>query len=108
MPRAMRYPAPYTWLIFLASMDIMLTWIVLHGGGSEVNSLAAWVIRNTGLPGMVIYKFALVLLIIGICEIIARRKEPTARRFAEWAVAITAIPVVITLVLLMAKRMAAA
>jgi len=108
MSRAMRYPAPYTWLVFLASMDIMLTWIVLHGGGNEVNSLAAWVIRIAGLPGMVIYKFALVLVIIGVCEVIARRKEPTARKLAEWAVAITAVPVVITLVLLMAKRMAAA
>jgi len=104
----MRYPAPYTWLVFLAAMDIMLTWIVLYTGGREVNALAAWVIQNAGLPGMVLYKFALVILIVVICEIIASRKEPTARKLAEWAVAITAIPVVITLVLLGARRWAMA
>ncbi|HSI32330.1 MAG: DUF5658 family protein [Phycisphaerae bacterium] len=101
----LRYPTPYTWLVFLGAMDVMLTWVVLHRGGTEVNGLARWVIQNFGLGGMVAYKFALIVLIILIGEAIAKRREPTAKRFVEWSVAITAIPVVISLTLLGVKRL---
>jgi hypothetical protein len=100
-----RYPTPYTWLVFLGAMDVMLTWVVLHRGGTEINGLARWVIQNAGLVGMVAYKFALIVVIVLICEAIAKRREPTARRFAEWSVAVTAIPVVISLTLLGVKRL---
>ncbi len=103
----LRFPAAYTWLVFLASMDIMLTWIVLYRGGNEVNALAAWIIARFGLPGMVLFKFMITLFVISLCEIIARRKPNSARKLSEWAVALTSIPVIVTLFLLLAQRLRA-
>lgn len=104
------YPNVYAWFVLLASLDIMLTYMILHplffshdaGGlyprGVEANALANEVIRRWDVPGMVLYKFALVLLVVLFCEIIGRRKTAAGRRLAEWAVFITTIPVVMALV----------
>ena len=95
--RSARYPDWYAWYVLLAALDVMLTWMVLHFGGREVNVLADWVIRRWQLPGMVVYKFATVVLVVVICEVVGRRRERLGRRLAEWAVAITAVPVVLAL-----------
>ncbi len=97
------FPGPYVWCVFFASMDIMVTWIVLHMGGREVNSLAALVIERHGLPGIVIFKFALIMLVIGICEFVGRRKQPTGKRLAIWAVALNVVPVAVGMVQLLYK-----
>jgi len=96
-----RYPNAYVWYVFLAALDIMLTWTVLHYGGWEVNTLADWVIEHWDLPGLALYKFTLVMIVIGVCEIVGRRNDPLGRRLSEWAVAITAIPVVLALLQLL-------
>ncbi len=95
--RAMLYPKLYVWYVLFASLDIMITWIVLHFGGAEVNPMAAVIIERYNLPGMVVYKFTLVLLVILICEAVGRARDRVGRRLAEWAVAITLIPVVVSL-----------
>jgi hypothetical protein len=107
---SVRYPGPYVWFVFLSALDIILTYLILHpvlfssdltmseSRGFEANALADWIIRRWDVPGMVVFKFALVVLVVGICELIGRRKDETGRRLAEWAVAITAIPVVVALV----------
>lgn len=99
--RAMLYPDIYVWYIFFASLDIMLTWVVLHFGGSEVNPLADWVLQRGGLRGMVAFKFGLVLFVIAICEIVGQRNSRAGRRLAQWAVVITAFPVAWALWLLL-------
>ncbi|MBN2448274.1 MAG: hypothetical protein JXO22_16225 [Phycisphaerae bacterium] len=94
---AVLYPQIYLWYVLFASLDIMVTWVVLHFGGAEVNPAGQWVIARYNLAGLVVYKFALVMFVILICEIVGRRRERMGHRLAEWAVAITAIPVVIGL-----------
>jgi type II secretory pathway component PulF len=108
--RSVRYPNAYVWFVFLAALDIILTYLILHpvlfprgadmteSRGMETNALADWIIERWDVPGMVAFKFLLVVLVVVLCEIIGRRKEETGRRIAEWAVAITAIPVVIALI----------
>lgn len=122
-PRAL-YPNAYAWFVLLSSLDVLLTYLILHPlfsspqvygagagavntpeqsiryieGGQEVNALADWVIREHDVPGMVIYKFSLVALIIVVCEVVGRRRGGTGRRLAEWSVAITSIPVVVALI----------
>ncbi len=107
--RAALYPNVYVWYVFLASLDVMLTALILsevfsdidvyaEPRGSEMNPLANWIIRVGGLPGMVAFKFILVILVVCICEIVGRRKHETGRQLAKWAVAISAIPVVVALV----------
>ena len=91
--RPVLYPNVYVWYVLLSSLDIMLTWTILHLDGVELNPLADWVIHHGGLPGMVTYKFVLVLLVVAICEVVGRLRDRIGRRLSEWAVAITAIPV---------------
>ena len=111
------YPNCYTWYVFLSALDILLTYLILHPlfsspanafddldssgaielRGREVNVIADWVIRQAGVPGMVLYKFLLVVLVIGICEIVGRRRYLTGLRVAEWAIALSCIPVIIAL-----------
>ncbi len=118
------YPNAYAWFIFLAALDILLTYLILHPlfsspqvygigpdtantaeqpvdyheRGQEVNALADWVIREHDVPGMVAYKFTLVVIIIVVCEVVGRRRDGLGRRLAEWSAAITSIPVVVALI----------
>jgi hypothetical protein len=98
--RGMRYENTYVWLIFVSCLDIMLTWIVLWRGGREANALAAAIIHHFGLPGIVLFKLTIVVLVIGLCEWIGRHNHLAGGRFARWAVALSAVPVVIAVVLL--------
>ena len=59
--------------------------------------LADAVISYRGLPGLILFKLALTLFVILMAEIIGRRKHKTGRSLAEWAVAISAIPIVVAL-----------
>ena len=88
----------YVWFIFVSSLDIMLTAVVLSFGGREVNGLAAVALNRFGLPGMVVFKFLLVTFVICICEIVGQKAPKTGRRLAEWAVALTCVPLVLALV----------
>jgi len=97
----MLYQGPYVWLVFLSALDVMMTWVVLHWGGSEVNGLADAVIRRFGLTGIVLFKYALVVLFICICESVGRRNFKAGRRLAYSSIAITCIPVTIAFVQLL-------
>jgi hypothetical protein len=101
--RAVLYPDLYPWYVLLASLDIMLTWVVLHLGGRELNHVADWVLNRWDLPGMVIFKFSLVTLVVVICEVVGHVRGPLGRKLAEWAVAVTAIPVVVAAVQLFVR-----
>lgn len=99
----MLYPHSYKWFVFVSASDVVLTWFILLLGGSEVNLLADAVIANAGLQGILIYKFCLVLLVVMICEIVGRRRLWVGRNLARAAIAITALPVVLSIVQLVAR-----
>jgi hypothetical protein len=98
----MRYQNAYVWFVFVSALDIMLTWVILQSGGSEINPIADAVIQRFGLRGMVAFKFALVIFVIIMCEWMGRRSDRHGRKIAEWAVAVTSIPVVLSFVILIA------
>lgn len=93
------FPNAYAWFVFVSSMDLMLTFLVLHNGWREANPLAGWVWNRGGLPGLIAFKFAAVVLVIGVCEFVGRdpRRWATARAVAYGAVALGAIPTLWTL-----------
>ncbi len=95
-----RYPNHYTWLVLVASLDVLMTYVVLHLGGLEANPLAAKVIYRWGVPGMVVYKFFFIIIAVVIAEEIGRRHERKGRKFAEYAIVISAFPVIFALTLL--------
>jgi hypothetical protein len=92
---------PYVWLVLVAALDIMLTWVILHFGGREVNGVAAHIITHYGLPGLVAFKFAIVAFVILLCEVIHRRRPSAARRLARWAIAINCVPIALAFWLLL-------
>jgi hypothetical protein len=96
----MHYPNEYAWFLLFSSMDIMLTWVILVEGGSEVNPLAALVIDRWGLPGAIAFKFSLMLVVVMTCEVIGRRANRAARNLVQIAVVVSAMPVMFSLALL--------
>lgn len=96
----MRYQEQYVWLIFVSSLDIMLTWQILRSGGEEVNPVAKIVIDTWGLGGAITFKFALMLFVIISCEVIGRKKDRMARRLIYFAIAVSAFPPVWSIVLM--------
>lgn len=93
----MRYPRPYAWFVVVSVLDILFTWTVLLLGGKEVNAIADMVINYAGGKGIIIYKFCLIVLVMVLCEIIGRRRDRIGKKLAEWSVALTAIPVVLSI-----------
>ncbi len=101
----MLYPQQYTWFLFLSCLDLLFTWTILHSGGQELNWLAAKVIQHADLYGLVAYKFGWVVAIVLMIETIGKHRPPLGRRVAEWAVAITSVPVVIGALLLITRHL---
>ncbi len=100
--RAARYPQAYVWFIFVSALDVMMTWVVLYFGGREVNALADYILQRWALTGMVVYKFALVVFVIFICEIVGHYRHSLGRKLAVFAVFITIFPVVVAFTHLLA------
>jgi hypothetical protein len=97
----MLHPNEYVWLVFVSTLDVMLTWAILQRGGIEVNPVAALIIGHWGLNGAIAFKFALILFVIVVCEHVGRSRPRTARILARLAVAISALPVAWSLALLL-------
>lgn len=89
----MLYEQAYLWLVFLGSLDIMFTWLILARAGMEVNPIAHWIIEAWGMPGAVAFKFALIMIAIVICEEVGRYKPGVGRALAWCGPAINCIPV---------------
>jgi hypothetical protein len=97
----MRYQEQYVWLIFVSSLDIMLTWHILRIGGEEVNPIARIVIDTWGLGGAVAFKFSLMLFVIISCEVVGRKQDGTGRKLVLFAIFISSCPPIWSAVLLM-------
>jgi len=89
----MRHQNAYAWFVFLSAMDLMLTWIILHSNGREVNPVADWVVTTLDLWGLVGFKFSLVVLVVVLCEMIGPHRPALAQFVSCFAVIITAVPV---------------
>ena len=96
----MRYPNEYVWFLFFSSMDVMLTWAILSQQGSEINPLAALVIKWWGLSGAIGFKFSLTMLVVLACEIVGRKRDRLGRNLARLIVVLSAVPVIYSLFLL--------
>ena len=69
--------------------------------GFEANPIAEAVITKMGYVWAIVFKFAIVVLVVIICEFIGRRDERGGRTLAVGAVIINAIPVMYSFVLLL-------
>jgi hypothetical protein len=97
----MRYQNAYVWLVFVSVLDVFLTMLVLYvWEGHEVNPIAAAVIMHMGFDWTIVFKLALILLVIVICEVVGRRRDELGRALSTMAVVISAFPVAYTFALL--------
>jgi len=92
--KVVRFPNLYLWLVFFASLDIIMTRLILFFSGRELNPIADLVIKSFGVPGMSVFKFGIVTFVILVCEFVARVRPKTAHMLAAFAVIVTAFPVV--------------
>ncbi len=94
----------YVWLVFVSSLDVLFTWIVLFHHGLEVNPLANLMIQKYGGSGLVACKFLLVSFVILLCEIITRRDARAGRLLVGAAISLNSLPVVLAVVLLIGRQ----
>jgi hypothetical protein len=88
------YPNLYLWYILASSIDIMLTYVIIYGlGGREVNGVANNLLHQFGHWGLIGLKYATVVLVVAICEIVGRRNLAFGRKLAVAAIVISAFPV---------------
>jgi hypothetical protein len=102
--KPMLYQNRYVWFIFISSLDLMLTWVILYFGGREVNPLAQHILRHFGLYGMVAFKLSLVLLVILLCEGIGRRSPTAGQWLASASIMLASVPVLLSFFLLLSRR----
>jgi len=96
--RPVLFPNAYAWYVLVCSIDLMLTHTVMtHAGATEVNAIAARAIEHAGLWGLIALKTATMVVVLLICEAVGGRKFESGKRLSEWAVAISSVPVVLTL-----------
>lgn len=88
------YQNHYVWYLLASSLDIMVTYaIVFKFGGREVNTVANHLLQQFGHWGLIGLKFATVIIVVAICEILGRKNFVLGRRVATAAIVISALPV---------------
>ncbi|MEM7692008.1 MAG: DUF5658 family protein [Pseudomonadota bacterium] len=83
----------YIWIILAATLDILLTGIILSGGGKEINPLANAVLATYGFTGMVIFKYIVVFFILLGCEYVTRHNKRKGRLLSVALIIIHFAPV---------------
>jgi hypothetical protein len=87
--------------VLVSALDVFLTILVLYAWkGHEVNPIAAAIIRHMGFQWTVAFKFALIVLVIIICEVVGRLNDRTGWKLAMAGIALSAFPVAYTFALL--------
>lgn len=87
--------------ILVSAFDVFMTFILLNMDNfRESNGIANWILTEFGFRGMVYFKFALVLVVVLIAQIIATRRIKTARRLLHAGSIITLCVVIYSTYLL--------
>jgi hypothetical protein len=93
--RTVTYGHLYFWYIVLATLDLVTTVVILNMGGSEANGIANAVLQASGPAGLLVMKYASVMLVVCICEYVAERRPGTGRFVALTAIVLSALPVAV-------------
>jgi hypothetical protein len=93
--------------VLVSALDVFMTCILLHHQTAdgrqfyESNPIASFFLRQWGLPGMALYKFALVSLVAAIVQFVAGERIVTARRLCGFATVLSCLVVLYSLSLLL-------
>ncbi len=95
-----RWPEVGLFLV-LSLADIALTYVLIgYHGHIEANPVAGFFVDGWGLKGLAGFKFAMLAVILGLVHAIYAKRPMAARRVAQWAVLVSGIVVVYSVVLL--------
>lgn len=109
LDRRASHPNLYCWYLLVATLDVVLTFVILSLNGVELNPLADHLWQRGDLWGLVFLKYTSVALVIGICEYLAYRSSVAYRdvvrsrfrnasRHLAWcAIAISMFPVIVAI-----------
>lgn len=88
------FPRLYPSLVVVATLDVLLTAVILDLlDGTEVNPVAAWIIAAGGMVAASYFKFGIVMFTLWACEYVAQRNGRAARGLILYAVGLNCIPV---------------
>ncbi len=97
--RDLLYPDRYAWYVLVSSLDVILTITVIeHFGARELNTLAEQLLMAFGAAGLIALKVATMIVVVLICDYVGRRKYRLGKRLSEWAIALSAVPVAVSLI----------
>lgn len=91
------FPVGYSWLVLAGSLDVIMTYLMLNLGATEVNAIADRAIRAGGLWGLIALKFVAIAVVLGICEYVGRRRLRAARSLVGAGVALNFMPVALSM-----------
>ena len=74
-----KYAQEYLAFVLLNLFDLFLTGYIFRFQGMEANGAAQAVIERWGYVGFVVYKFALVTIVVLACEAVAKKNPNLAK-----------------------------
>jgi hypothetical protein len=87
----------YAWLIAVAALDVLLTWVALSLGAIEANPLAARILNMGGIESAAVFKLLCLAVLMAGCQYVLHRKPASAQRVAIVLASIWSLPPLITL-----------
>ena len=92
--RKMQFPTEYGLFVVVNLLDLFITMLFIRFGAREANPAAEWILLSFGKTGFIVYKVVLMLVVIGLCEVVAQKRKTMARAliwFGIVAVAFVAV-----------------
>jgi hypothetical protein len=75
----LQFPVEYGLFLAVNVLDLVFTMLFIRHGAGEANPLAKWFVLHGGKTAFIVYKAALTLAVIGLCEGVAKKRRMTAR-----------------------------
>lgn len=94
--RKMQFPAEYGLFVAANLLDLFLTMLFIERGAGEANPAASWILLTFGKTGFIAYKVLLMLVVIGLCEAVARKRKILARLLIWFGIVALAVVTITT------------
>lgn len=107
--RPLLFEQEISWFVLAGALDVFMTYIILrfsHDGQTqhvmiESNPVAGWILHRWGFRGMIMFKFAMVAVVVVIAEIVGRVRPTLARLLLNGGTAVVLAVVIYSLRLLL-------
>ena len=84
----LRFPTEYGLFLAVNLLDLFITMLVLKHENAGGNAVAEWFVSWGGRTAFVAFKIALMLIVIALCEVIAKRRAALARTLVWVAIVV--------------------